>query len=58
MSRIDDSGFFRYEAINYTVRPGHVAKPSLLTALIEVGFIGLKHLSCKKLANSDWVFFS
>ena len=56
--KIVASDFGRCEALILAVRHGHVAKFPLFTALIKVYFIGLKHDSCKKLANSAWVFFS
>ena len=43
--------------INLSMRPGHLAKFPFFIALIKVDFTGLKHVACKKLANSAWVYF-
>ena len=50
------SNFCRCASINLAMRPGHVTKFPLFTALIKVDFTGLKHSTCKKIANSAWVF--
>ena len=52
------SDFGRCAEINYTVRIGHVEKCPFFIPFINVYFTGLKHVACKKLANSVWFFFS